>query len=190
MPVAWRKNMPERLFLLSHLFRQDGQEPVSSITPMLRRFSGSDSTLSRNFHALAIRCVRRRMRAMSERLTIWTLQRPIAFRTSRSFGPACPPSAKSWRGMGWRPRAHPARRHGPVSGAVDIQRDGQSGRVTHDMALAPLDPLSGIIPAIPATFRGYHAFAIVPEPCVFDACGARAFRRCRHLVGCSHVYGV
>jgi hypothetical protein len=43
---------------------------------------------------------------------------------------------------------------------VDLEPDEQSGRVSDDMALATLDPLSGIISANPAAFRGFYTVNI------------------------------
>ena len=145
-----------------------------------------DRRRHRPSHAKLRSTIRRRGRtsnpsAVSERLTIWTVQRPMAFRASRSFGPAYPPSAKV------RPRTRPVRvswsnaQHGIARadglehirravtilypGTVDLKHDQQSGRVSDDMALTPLDPLTGIITANPSTFRGFYALAVDDTGC-------------------------
>jgi hypothetical protein len=51
------------------------------------------------------------------------------------------------------------------SGAVNLDPDQQSARVGDDMALSPLDPLARIIPANPATFRGFYALAVDNPGC-------------------------
>jgi hypothetical protein len=42
-------------------------------------------------------------------------------------------------------------------GDVDVERDGQSGRVGGDMAFAAVDPLTGAISSNSSTFRGFCA---------------------------------
>ena len=46
------------------------------------------------------------------------------------------------------------------TGAVDLEADKQSDRVSHNMALATLDPLTRVIAPNPATFRDLYALAI------------------------------
>ena len=45
-------------------------------------------------------------------------------------------------------------------GPVHDKADEKTGRIGDDVALAPLDPFSGIIAADPATFSGFYALAV------------------------------
>jgi len=51
------------------------------------------------------------------------------------------------------------------SGAVDHQAQQEFNRVGDDMALAPFDPFTRIIPANTATFSGFYALAIFDPGC-------------------------
>ena len=50
-------------------------------------------------------------------------------------------------------------------GPVNDKADQQSNRVGDDMALAPLDPFSGIIAANPSAFSGFHALTVNHPRC-------------------------
>ncbi len=102
--------------------------------------------------------------AMWERLTISTVQRPMAFKASRSFGPAWPPSAKIGRNMANRTATAfstsgaPSRSRNPAL-CPTHPTSKPSVSVTIG-ALATLDPLAHVIAGNPAPFRGFHALAV------------------------------
>ena len=100
---------------------------------------------------------------MSERLMIRMVQRPASVRGIPQLGAGItgadtmtqPGIAPSDNGRTIR-RAIAALN----SGAVDLERGGQSGGVGDNMAFTPLDPLSGVTPSDAVTFRGFYALAV------------------------------
>ena len=85
--------------------------------------------------------------AGSDRLMA-TVQRPMAFSASRSFGPAYPPSAKTKTSAAGRARGdglERIRRAVPIlyRRAVDLEPDQQTGRVGDDMAPRRRSPRTG-----------------------------------------------
>ena len=106
--------------------------------------------------------------AVSDRLTICSVQSPILSSAPRSFGRVNPPSAKTCRSQGqaWRMDFRTA--GAPVAvldvGGMNHQPEQEADGVDDDVALASLNVLGGVKAANTSTFGGFDALA-VDHPC-------------------------
>jgi hypothetical protein len=114
---------------------------------------------------------------MSERLMIRMVQRPASVRDIPQFGAGITAADTMTQ-----PRIGPSDSDRTIrraiaalnSGAVDLERGGQSGGVGDNMAFTPLDPLTGVTSSDAVTFRGFYALAV-------DDAGRRPQARSRQV---------
>jgi hypothetical protein len=70
-------------------------------------------------------------------------------------------------------------------GAMDLEPNEQSSRIGNNVALAALDPFSGVISSNPATFRGFYTLAIDDPGCRMGQSGPK-----RHFSPTSNLHVV